>query len=447
MAGIGVHGMASRPFTAVRRSRHAVGLQLLFFFVVVLVYGLTADYDQVQNEDIVATAVPAWNLVANGSTDLAPFEDVSQWIVNVDGRVISNRWPGSMLVALVFYSITAPFYVASRGPVLWPATIAAVFVSAAATTVLFRLLWATFGRRFGFYAALVVAFGTGLWTVAAEGLWTHGPSALITAAALLALRAQRQWSAGICFGALALVRPHLLIVAAIVGYVTARETKDMRALLRIGLPSAVGLALYLAYVSALVGHPSLGVGYYAFRPPQGWGRLLNILGVAIAPRVGLLVYTPVLLCCVPQLSQAWSSAPVWERASALGGVTYLVIQLQLNHFFGGYGFYGYRIPLDGLVFALPLLCRSAKLFVDRSDSRAVVTAVLAAASVWISAIGAFSYVGRPGDDDPWTTWGLVDALATQPVWKVVLVCAGGVGAMGWIARVTQLAHATPLEES
>lgn len=430
---------ASRGIAAVEDSRRPVAIQVtLVFLITLMVFAVTADYDQTQNDDIVATAVPVWNLVMHGSTDLSAYEGLSSWLIEVDGRVISNRWPGTMLIALVSYVVTAPFYRSIGIPVLWPGTIAAVIVCAAAVTVLFRLLWLMFGRRFALWAATVAGFGTGLWTVAAEGLWTHGPAALVSAAVLWALRARRQWWAGGFFGGLALIRPHLLIVAALVGYITARETKDVRALVRIGLPSAIGLALYVGYISWVVGEPTLGVGVYAFQQPQGWDRLLNVVGVTLAPRVGLLLYTPVVLCCLPMLPRAWGEAQVWERAAAFGGLTYLVVQLQMNNFFGGFGFYGYRIPLDGLIFALPLLCRSAKLFAESSTLRAVASSVLAVVSVWISAIGAIFYVGRSGHLDPWMTWGPAEALAGHSPWILSLVVAAGIGAVAWAVRSAYL---------
>ena len=397
----------------------------MFFFAVLAVYAVTADYDQAQNSDVIATVVPVWNLVANGSLDITSFEDLSPWIITVDGRTFSNRWPGTMAVALVGYVVTAPFHADSDGPVYWPGTVMAVVVSAIAATVLFRLLWSLSGG-FGAVAAMVVAFGTGLWAVAADALWTHGPSVLASSLAMYALRRNRQWWAGICFGCMALIRPHLLIVAFVVGCVLAREVRDSRVLLRIGVPSAVGLAIYAGYVSVVSQTLSLGVSDYVFYAPQGWTRLVSPVAAAIAPRVGLVIYTPVVLCCLPKLAPAWRAALPWERAVAFGGLAYVIVQLQLNRFFGGFGFYGHRLLIEGVVLALPLLCRSAQLYFEMSNGRAVITSTLAVASVWITAVGAVFHVNRREVlHDPLTTWGPTNVLAGQPAWLVATVYAVG----------------------
>lgn len=422
-----------RPGLAARRIcrgevRPAVHV-LVFLLLTMGVYLATADYDREQNTDVVAVAVPVWSLVERGTVDVRPFEDLSPWFFEVDGRMVSNRWPGTMLVALPVYVLASP-WVSSNQPALWPATVAAAVVAALAATTLFALVLAEHGRGAAWVAGILIAFGTGLWTVAADSLWTHGPGVLMIALALHALRANRQWLAGWCFGILGFIRLHVLVAAAMTGYVLARERRDPRVLVRLGVPAALGLVGYLLYAGALTGQGAVGILPYLYLPPTGWQRLENVVGVLIAPRVGLLIYTPVLICCVVAIGRAWRTAADWERAAFVGGLLYLVVQSQSNLFPGGFSFYGYRLPLEGLALMAPLLVRGGVAFARGSRARAVVTAALIAYSVWVASVGAvFHHGSRDVLDPPWTSIGPAIALAGRPVPLIVAVVVSGVVAV------------------
>ena len=59
--------------------------------------------------DAVAGALPAWRFTQFGDIDLSQFTDVP-WVVEVDGRVLSNRPPGVSWVAVpVSYSSYSAF--------------------------------------------------------------------------------------------------------------------------------------------------------------------------------------------------------------------------------------------------------------------------------------------------------------------------------------------------
>lgn len=409
---------------------------VLFFFVVLGIYGLTANYGLRQNDDIVAMAVPLWRLLTSGTLDVAPYQEVADWFIDVDGRVLSNRWPGTMLFALPAYAIATPFLDVSQGPVLWPATVTAVIVGALAATMLFTLVFIYHGPTTAWIAGAVGGMGTGFWTVAADGLWTHAPAVFLSLLALHALRKDMLWAAGCCFGVLALVRPHLLVVAALVGYILARERRDAWIIVKIGVPAALGLALYVTYASVLAGGVSTGIERYAFTPPEGWQRLVFVLGFLFAPRVGLLIYTPVLICSLAGLRLAWAKAVDWQHAAFIGGAVYLVIQLQLNSYLGGYGLYGYRLPLETLAFGSPLLIHGAMLFARRSRRHAALSGALAAFSVWISAVGAFLFVGRIGRVGSWYAYEPVLTLASRPLPVAVAAVVLGLVAVlsvAWLA--------------
>jgi len=413
----------------------------LFMLIVLVMYAVTANYGVIQNHDVISMVVPVWQLVTSGTLYVDPHQNLSPMFFETDVGVISNRWPGTMLVALPAYLLMAPFLDVAEGPVYWPATIAAVIVSALAATALFTLVWARHDPVTAWLAGTVGALGTGLWTVAADSLWTHGPAVLLSLLALHALQMDKVWSAGCCFGALALVRPHLVVVAALVGYILARKRKDVSILVKIGLPAAVGVLLYVGYMSLLSGTLSTGLERYAFTPPQGWQRVVFVLGGLSAPRVGLLIYTPVLICCFIALRRVWPTAPDWQVAAFIGGLTYLIIQLQSNSYLGGYGLYGYRLPLETLAFAAPLLVHGGVLFVRRSQRHAAVFGALAAFSVWVSAVGAFLYVGRLGRVGAWSDYDPALTLASRPLPIAVAAVAFGLIAVVGAAWMAASHHA------
>lgn len=408
---------------ALHMRRHAQ--VVAFFLLVLLVYLPTADYDQQQNMDVVAVAVPVWSVIERGTIDVRPYQDASPWFFEADDRFVSNRWPGTMAAALPAYLAATPWVTADL-PALWPATVTAVLVAAGAATALFGLVLSMHGPGPAWVAGGVAAFGSGLWTVGADSLWTHAPSVLAIALALHALRTGHQWWAGICFGYLGLLRLHLLVAVAMLGYVLARECRDLRTLVRLGVPSAVGLLLFLVYAGQLTGDGSVDLLPYGFAAPRGWERITNVIGLLAAPRVGVLVYTPVLACCVPRIGQAWREAEAWERAAFVGGLVYLTVQVQSNYFFGGFSFYGYRLPLEGLALVFPVLVRSGVLFARASRARRTAVAVLSAYSIWVSAVGAVLF-DPPTDErlQPWITYGPAEVLAPySPAVSAVAVAAG-----------------------
>jgi hypothetical protein len=311
-------------------------------------------------------------------------------------------------------------------------------------TALFLLVLLEHGVRVAWPIGAVTAFGTGLWTVAADSLWTHGPAVLLAALALHALRAHNQWLAGAAFGGLVLVRPHLVIIAVLVAYVLAREERDWLVGVRIGLPSIIALVLFFGYVSMLVGRPSIGLETYVLDVPSGLGRLTNIAGLLVAPRVGLLVYSPAVLCCLPRLGHAWRESDAWERAAIVGGITYMAVQFQLNNFYGGHSFYGYRLPLEGLTFAFPMLVRSGVLLVRTARAGRLVCAVLMVWSIWVHAVGAWLYVGRPVVLDPWTTLGPAAVLGDLELSVAVSVVS--VGVMAAVVALTVSSRARGVDE-
>jgi hypothetical protein len=246
-------------------------------------------------------------------------------------------------------------------PPLWPATLSAVLVTAAAAAVLALVFLGQSGSvPTAVAAGLLFGLATGAWSVASRMSWTHGPAMLAVALAVLGLQRRRWAWAGAAFGLAILCRPHLALVAAAAGVGLAVTRRSLAPALRVGLTSGIGLAALMAYNHAIWGGISISGGYgdgFSDRfasSSVGW-FLGNVWGALVDRDHGLLTWAPFLLVLGAGAVATRRKLPDWTVVSAVGGLLYLLVQLRANRFSGGDGHFGYRYPLEALVAAAPLL--------------------------------------------------------------------------------------------
>ena len=208
---------------------------------------------------------------------LTAFHEHLPWLFTVDGREVTNRLAGTIFWAAPFYAL-----IGSRSePPIYPSALAAVAASAIAVGLAFALCCRVVPRRQAAVAALLLALATGTWTVSAKELWTHGPA---QAAVLLTLLcySNRQWlAAGIPAGFAILIRPHLGIVAVVLGVAGAVRERSVRPLL-ISVGSAVGLWILVLYNHAVWGAWTVFGGYPDTAQASGTPPLSSGLG-SLAP--------------------------------------------------------------------------------------------------------------------------------------------------------------------
>jgi hypothetical protein len=216
------------------------------------------------------------------------------------------------------------------------AVVAATFAIFATYLVFVRLV----DRRLAWLAALFFAIGTSAWSISGNALWTHGLTHLFLMLATLALASDRAWLAGTAFGASIFARPHTAIVPLVNGGLRAWRRRDPLDLVRVGIPSALGLAAVMLYSWLIFRNPLPTAGYedYAVErlsDPVSWRLPRGILGTLVHPLRGLLLQAPFLIVLVAGLPAAWKVAPHWVRSAAVAGVAYQLLQLQLNDCMGG----------------------------------------------------------------------------------------------------------------
>ncbi len=372
------------------------------------IYLATATWDMVQVTDTRSTAAAAWGLGTTGSVALPDtWEDLPWRAVTSDGTVVSNRLPGATVWGAIFYAVLpTPTQVDRTFDVpVYPAAIAAATSAALAMAVLFLALDRLVDdRRLSLGGALVFALGTGTWSISSDALWTHGPTQLALALALLALSHERQWLAGLALGAAMFARPQVGAAAALIGLGLAWSARSLWPAVRIGLASFPGFAGLVIWSRVLFDtwQPIGGYRYGSIQsavtnvvglsPSGGAGpppRVFNLALVLAHPLRGVLVYSPWLILCIPGLRKGWRVAPPWVRWAAVGGVGAILLQLGVQPaWHGGDYQFGYRLPLEWLTLSAPLLLLAWREGVQPLRIGRILTAVFAGASILVFAAGS-----------------------------------------------------------
>jgi hypothetical protein len=380
------------------RDRRAAAL---LFLAVWLVYLATTTFGVGgQINDTRASAQSAWSLGTRATLALP-----DEWRGSVDweaegrdGRIYTNRFPGPSLWAAPFYTV---WHIASPRPMpdhphlltYAPAGVATATGAALAVLASFLVFRRLAARRFAVGGAVVLAFGTSVWSVSGDALWPHTLTHLFLMLGLLAASEPRPARAGLAFGATLLSRPHLAIVPAVVGLWGGVATRSVRNVLVVGVTSALGLLAVTVYSRALFGTwlPIAGYNTYAVDGLTGTPVLVfaeRVTRSLIDPARGLLIYTPVLLVLLPFVNRGWRVSPWWVRSASIAGIGYLVVQLRANDYAGGAQFFGSRLTLETLVLCSPLLLRTWQAKVGRDAILRRVAWVLITIGVALHALGA-----------------------------------------------------------
>jgi hypothetical protein len=341
----------------------------------------------------------AASLVDEGDFDLDEFPEVEDPFARTAGAHRVSIYPvlAAVLAAPVFLAARAAFLLDETGAALagkWAASL----LTAAAAVVLFLLV----GRRHphveAAWTAALFALGTSMWSTS-QALWQHPAAVLFLCVALLFVSLAEQqdvWAgrAGLPL-ALALAARHadVALVAVLAIGIAIRWPRSIPAFLAWAAPVAVLLMAYQWwYFGSPLRHGFSGSGA-RFSEPWGHGHL----GLLVSPAKGLLVFTPVVIVAVVGLMAAYRRGERWPAATlGAAAAAHWIFIGRWSEWHGGES-WGPRMMTD----ALPLL------FVFLPDGWNVMPRVapaLAAVSIGVQALGAFSYdyrwerlYGRGGD--------------------------------------------------
>ena len=357
--------------------------------------------------DCIPAPYTAWSLVRNASFDLSGYPELERFVPGTilelgDGRRISRVPPGSAIAAV---PLVAPFALASELPLSsgkmrrlgkW---VAALHVAAA--VVLFYSLCLGLAPAGARAATLVFAFGTCVFSVASQGLWSHGPALfwLTLSLYLLVVRGERAGSArfaliGFALAMAVVARP----ATALYGLSTLAALGwrgRWQAILCIGLGAALPAAGLVAYNAHYFAQPFSG-GYVDLAAMWTTPFSVGLAGLLIAPSRGVLIYTPALLLIpwgLRALVAREAGGGSFERTMFLfwlGGVAASLLLFARSDWWSGEWSYGPRYLIE----SMPVLCGLFALAVAsprfQSDRGKWVVRVLATVSVAIHVLGVFS---------------------------------------------------------
>jgi len=326
----------------------------------------------------------------------------------------------------------------------------AALLSAVAVALFFLLLRDRTGSRTALIAALLLAFATPVWSVAADAMWPHTLTTLGIVGMAWAADRRRWWLMGL-FGGLALWgRLHAALICAICGVGTAISRRLPRIAVRAGAAALLSLALMAAWTRWMYGSWDPTSGYRAGDFGGNALDLANYLGFVLSADRGLLWWCPLLLLLLPATWRNRHELPDWARWLAAGGVAYLLSQAVLNRFSGGDQFYGYRTSLELVVSLAPALALSAHRLSDRARRWFTPLAVL---QIVLIAPGAMVDGFHSPVADVWWRNAFLDAWVSRPLEVLPLAGVALVGALfavhvlkrGWMGRLLEAEAAAPPE--
>jgi hypothetical protein len=414
-------GAPSRVLDAVAESGQRTWIGV--FALTLVIFAVTSHWWTGQVSDTIAASWPAWQLAHHGTLDLtgAHLPHVDGFL-QLNGAVVAARTMGVVLIAvpvnllLGWTSLTAEQTGAFTGSL----------VTAIAVANVALVLRTLVTPRRAVLAALVLAFGTGMWTVASAELWTHGPTTMWLSLGLVFLSRERLWLAGCALAPAITTRPHLSVAIAIIGLSLGWAKRSLWPVVALAIPAVAAVGVLLAWNTWYFGQTTItsppyggAIGVAARPLTEGLSTFgIAVLGTLVSGWCGILLYTPVIVVLLIALPLGWRAAPPYARGAMLGGLAYLAIQLRVDTFTGGGTFYGNRLVLELFVLSTPVLAVGyARWSADR-PWRVTITTSLAAVSIAIHATGVLLADYRVGGNfSLWTSW--------YPV--IVVRAAGSVG--------------------
>lgn len=390
----------------------------LLFLGVALVLSLTSTRG-VASIDTTAPAVEAWHIATTGSPWLDSVGrgviDGNPWIHSVpNGHVVADRMAGSVLVCVPAYWVADRFGVHEFSMV--PAGIASAFATAGTALLLFLALRPRLRTQLASLAALAFCFATPTWAVSGDAPWTHTITQLGLAGAAYAAEKSSWWLVGAFCGVALLGRPHLVVVAAVIGLGESWSRRSLLPALKVGATAILALLMLLAWNRVTFGVWSVvSAGYQGHVETlvqSSMNPVVNSLGFLVSPDRGFLVWSPVFLLMLPAVVRHWSALPGWSKWLALGGAMYTAVQLRLNVFSGGDAFYGYRLGLELATCLAPMYALAVPAL--RRPGRVVIfiTVALQTGAMFVGAAAKGLFVSA---SDVWRDNALWWGFRTAPV--------------------------------
>ena len=416
-------------------SRGRVGSGVLALGLL-LIYLLTAS--STPSVDASSASLQGWRIATTGSPwlddldlDELPvrYTDPPFWTgENVSGHLVVYRSPGVTAASTLAYLGQEPD--PSRFSIR-PASLLAAALAWATVLLVYGAVRRHLSHKGALAVSGVLAFGTPVWSVAADAMWPHTLTTLGIAGMAFAASRERWLVAGLMGGIGLTGRLHLSLVIAVLGTSVGFLRRRPSITVLVAATSLPFLLLSAAWSRWLYGQWDPAGGYpqvdaYADRATSqsAVDLLSNHLGLWVSADRGFLTWTPIVIVLVPAVVRSWRHQPDWARMLLVGGVLYTIVQSLMNHFAGGTAFYGYRLTLELLLCSVPVLAFSLGHLGRWATWAAPVVAGLQVGAI---ALGAtFNSVGLPLDA-AWTRNAFVTAMVEVPALVVPWALCGVLG--------------------
>ncbi len=345
--------------------------------------------------------------------DIRAGEPLPFYLVESHGHIYDAYPPVAAILAAPIYAIPSWLGLPHDSELLANvfSKLAASLMAAASAWLVWRaLLGLGHGPRTAWAVAAVYGLATPIWSTASQGLWSHTPAVWMFALAIWALTRRRL---GIAMTATAIggvARPVMLLALPVVlaAGIDLRRRDSSRALRSCAGAAAVlcAAAIYNLHVcGSVLGTAEARNSYWneVFGVRSMWDGNFGegLLGLAICPSRGLLVYSPIVALALVGAWMVWrrplESPPsrpehIARACAVVCGVAYLVYAKYLV-WWGGHS-YGPRYLTDVMPFAAPLMAVAADRLGLLARSRPAWRAAWGGAlvySVVVQAIGAFCW--------------------------------------------------------
>lgn len=302
-----------------------------------------------------------------------------------EGRVYSNKAPGTSFLAVIPYALLYAIEKLSGldvdDPLVLTLNLYLCTVAVCSTTgalIPFLLFLEArrrqIPRRWSLIIALIIAFGTPVFAYSTM-LFVHVPSAALVLLSFLAVTGEkpRPLAGGLWIGLAGLLNYLCIPLALIFGttlLARTRRARDFGLFLLGGLPSAVILAAYQFAAFGAIHRTSVATTNPAFLTEGAWLGVIKwpsleaFIGITVSPYRGLLYLSPILLLALIGIWLSWRKG--WlERSTILcivASTTYMLLaNSSFNGWHGGYSIGPrYLIPIVPLM-ALLLLSVAGKM--------------------------------------------------------------------------------------
>ena len=413
----------------------AIPRSMTVFVACLLVY--TLNLRGIPSGDTLPTALLPLAVLLDGSLALDRFapllsqlwEEQAYFLISSGERTWSSYPVAGALIVLPLYLpllVLPGLAETSPGELLQLALqleqVVAAVVAAATVTLMFRLLRRVVGEADALGLALLLAFGTELWSTSSQALWQHGPATLMLVLSMgqlargnlgLSRRAAERMGVArrdvhapgalaLCglFGAAAVaVRPADLPWLVAVGAWLLVQRTSLSGWLAWLAPVAIVAGLVAAYNLHTSGE-LIGAYYVGKGAGHDWWRATA--GLLLSPGRGLFVYTPFLVLSALGALSWLRRGGVYEPWLVFPSLVFALGSLALNatwySWWGGWCF-GPRLLTDALPALFVLMLPILPAVESRWWSRSLLLLACAAA-VSIQAVGAFCYPGGAWDERP-----------------------------------------------